>query len=85
MCWREKWRWGTLESDRIYTHFYPFINLHTQGAKKMGEIQLPVRFSCPSLLNVFKTYAQQFLPKMHYICPLSMFQIDSLQNQAAAA
>lgn len=77
-------RLSTLESDRIYTHSYPLINLHTQGAKKMGEIQLAVRFSCPSLLNVLQTYAQSLLPKMHYICPLSMFQLDSLRNQAAA-
>ncbi|GAU16349.1 hypothetical protein TSUD_116980 [Trifolium subterraneum] len=77
-------RLSTLESDRIYTHFYPLINLHTQGARKMGEIQLAVRFSCPSLLNVLQTYTQPFLPKMHYVCPLSMFQLDSLRNQAAA-
>ncbi|KAF7824511.1 FT-interacting protein 1-like [Senna tora] len=76
-------RLSTLESDRIYTHFYPLINLQPQGAKKMGEIQLAVRFSCPSLLNVLQTYAQPMLPKMHYICPLSMFQLDSLRNQAA--
>ncbi|CAL5201775.1 unnamed protein product [Lathyrus oleraceus] len=77
-------RLSTLGSDRIYTHFYPLINLHTQGARKMGEIQLAVRFSCPSLLNVLQTYTQPLLPKMHYICPLSMFQLDSLRNQAAA-
>ncbi|KAG5009365.1 hypothetical protein JHK87_017880 [Glycine soja] len=33
-------RLSTLESDRIYSHSYPLINLHTQGARKMGEIQL---------------------------------------------
>lgn len=77
-------RLSTLGSDRIYTHFYPLINLHTQGARKMGEIQLAVRFSCPSLLNVLQTYTQPLLPKMHYVCPLSMFQLDSLRNQAAA-
>ncbi|KAK7323270.1 hypothetical protein VNO77_26735 [Canavalia gladiata] len=77
-------RLSTLESDRIYTHSYPLINLHTQGARKMGEIQLAVRFSCPSLLNVLQTYAQPLLPRMHYIYPLSVFQLDSLRNQAAA-
>ncbi|XP_027343043.1 FT-interacting protein 7-like [Abrus precatorius] len=77
-------RLSTLESDRIYTHSYPLINLHTQGARKMGEIQLAVRFSCPSLLNVLQTYAQPLLPRMHYICPLSVYQLDSLRNQAAA-
>ena len=77
-------RLSTLETDRIYTHSYPLINLTTQGVKKMGEIQLAVRFSVPSLLNVLQTYAQPLLPRMHYICPLSIFQLDSLRNQAAA-
>lgn len=76
-------RLSTLETDRVYTHFYPLINLQTQGAKKMGEIQLAVRFSCPSLLNVLQTYTQPLLPIMHYICPLSIFQLESLRNQAA--
>ncbi|KAG5037164.1 hypothetical protein JHK86_018004 [Glycine max] len=77
-------RLSTLESDRIYSHSYPLINLHTQGARKMGEIQLAVRFSCSSLLNVLQTYAQPLLPRMHYISPLSIFQLDNLRNQAAA-
>ncbi|KAL2321234.1 hypothetical protein Fmac_030203 [Flemingia macrophylla] len=76
-------RLSTLESDRIYTHSYPLINLHKGGARKMGEIQLAVRFSCPSLFNVLQTYAQPLLPEMHYISPLSRFQLDSLRNQAA--
>ncbi|XP_047163494.1 FT-interacting protein 3-like [Vigna umbellata] len=76
-------RLSTLESDKIYTHSYPLINLQTQGAKKMGEIQLAVRFSCPSMLNVLQTYAQPLLPRMHYTSPLSRFQLDSLRNQAA--
>nr|KYP49297.1 Multiple C2 and transmembrane domain-containing protein 1 [Cajanus cajan] len=76
-------RLSTLESNRIYTHSYPLINLQTGGAKKMGEIQLAVRFSCPSLFNVMQTYAQPLLPEIHYISPLSIFQLDSLRNQAA--
>jgi len=76
-------RLSTLESDKIYTHSYPLINLQTQGARKMGEIQLAVRFSCPSMLNVLQTYAQPLLPRMHYTSPLSRFQLDSLRNQAA--
>ncbi|KAL1351654.1 hypothetical protein HN51_015544 [Arachis hypogaea] len=77
-------RLSTLETDRIYTHSYPLINLTNQGVKKMGEIQLAVRFSCSSLLNVLQTYTQPLLPRMHYISPLSIFQLDSLRNQAAA-
>ncbi|KAL9324551.1 hypothetical protein ACSQ67_009408 [Phaseolus vulgaris] len=76
-------RLSTLESDKIYTHSYPLINLQTQGARKMGEIQLVVRFSCASILNVLQTYAQPLLPRMHYTSPLSRFQLDSLRNQAA--
>ncbi|KAK7364060.1 hypothetical protein VNO80_12407 [Phaseolus coccineus] len=76
-------RLSTLESDKIYTHSYPLINLQTQGARKMGEIQLAVRFSCASILNVLQTYAQPLLPRMHYTSPLSRFQLDSLRNQAA--
>ncbi|KAK7271819.1 hypothetical protein RJT34_28028 [Clitoria ternatea] len=77
-------RLSTLESDRIYTHSYPLINLQPPKAKKVGEIQLAVRFSCPSLLNVLQTYAQPLLPAMHYVCPLSIFQLESLRDQAAA-
>ncbi|KAI9116479.1 hypothetical protein K1719_012646 [Acacia pycnantha] len=76
-------RLSTLETDRIYTHFYPLINLQPQGAIKMGEIQLVVRFSTTSLLNVLQIYTQPLLPKMHYISPLSVFQLDSLRNQVA--
>ncbi|KAK4285536.1 hypothetical protein QN277_002224 [Acacia crassicarpa] len=76
-------RLSTLETGRIYTHFYPLINLQPQGAIKMGEIQLVVRFSTTSLLNVLQIYTQPMLPKMHYISPLSVFQLDSLRNQVA--
>ncbi|KAI4299727.1 hypothetical protein L6164_033158 [Bauhinia variegata] len=76
-------RLSMLEIDRIYTHSYPLINLEPQGAKKMGDIQLAVRFSCPSMLNVLQTYAEPLLPTMHYASPLSRFQLDSLRNQAA--
>ncbi|KAJ7949115.1 C2 domain-containing protein [Quillaja saponaria] len=74
---------STLEINRIYTHSYPLIDLQSSGAKKMGEIQLAVRFSCPSLLNVLQIYALPMLPRMHYISPLSIFQLDSLRSQAA--
>ncbi|CAL0310304.1 unnamed protein product [Lupinus luteus] len=77
-------RLSTLETGRIYTHSYPLINLSAHGATKMGEIQLAVRFSSPSLLNVLQTYARPLLPRMHYRSPLSIFQVDNLRNQAAA-
>ncbi|KAL7242939.1 hypothetical protein ACSBR1_015360 [Camellia fascicularis] len=75
-------RLSMLESDRVYTHSYPLIVLHSNGVKKMGEIQLAVRFTYSSFYNMLQLYAQPLLPKMHYLHPLSVFQQDSLRHQA---
>ncbi|KAK9999890.1 hypothetical protein SO802_019493 [Lithocarpus litseifolius] len=76
-------RLSTLETDRVYTHSYPLLVLHhPSGVKKMGEIQLAVRFSCSSLINMLYIYSHPLLPKMHYIHPLSVIQLDSLRHQA---
>lgn len=75
-------RLSTLESERVYTHAYPLLVLHPNGVKKMGEIQLAVRFTCSSLLNMMHLYSQPLLPKMHYIHPLTVSQLDNLRHQA---
>jgi len=75
-------RLSTLETDRVYTHSYPLLVLHPTGVKKMGEIQLAVRFTCSSLLNMMHMYSNPLLPKMHYIHPLTVSQLDSLRHQA---
>ncbi|KAL5719588.1 FT-interacting protein 3 [Ranunculus cassubicifolius] len=75
-------RLSTLETERVYTHSYPLLVLHNSGVKKMGEIQLAVRFSCTSTLNMMYIYSQPLLPKMHYLHPLSVIQLDSLRHQA---
>ncbi|KAK9673691.1 hypothetical protein RND81_12G183700 [Saponaria officinalis] len=75
-------RLSTLEADRVYTHSYPLIVLHPSGVKKMGEVQLAVRFTCSSWINMLHMYSQPLLPKMHYIHPLSVIQLDSLRHQA---
>ncbi|XP_047340504.1 FT-interacting protein 3-like [Impatiens glandulifera] len=75
-------RLSTLETERVYTHAYPLLVLHNSGVKKMGEIQLAVRFTCSSLLNMMNTYSLPLLPKMHYIHPLTISQLDSLRHQA---
>ncbi|KNA25432.1 hypothetical protein SOVF_005460 [Spinacia oleracea] len=75
-------RLSTLETDRVYTHSYPLIVLHPSGVKKMGEVQLAVRFSCSSWINMLHMYSHPLLPKMHYIHPLSVIQLDSLRHQA---
>ena len=59
-------RLSTLETDRIYTHSYPLIVLQPSGVKKMGELQLAVRFTCLSLSTIIYQYSQPLLPKLHY-------------------
>jgi Ca2+-dependent lipid-binding protein len=63
-------RLSTLETDRVYTHAYPLLVLQSSGVKKTGEIQLAVRFTCSSLINMLHLYSHPLLPKMHYIHPL---------------
>ncbi|KAH6789692.1 Calcium-dependent lipid-binding plant phosphoribosyltransferase family protein [Perilla frutescens var. frutescens] len=75
-------RLSTLETGRVYTHLYPLIVLSPTGVKKMGEIQLAVRFSCASLFNVLQLYTQPLLPNLHYLYPLSCHQVESLRYQA---
>ncbi|MED6209625.1 FT-interacting protein 3 [Stylosanthes scabra] len=75
-------RLSTLEADRVYTHSYPLLVLHNSGVKKTGEVQLAVRFTSSSFINMMYKYSQPLLPKMHYIHPLSVIQLDNLRHQA---
>ena len=75
-------RLSTLNADRIYTHSHPLIVLQPNGVKKMGEIQLAVRFTCSSTWNLFQSYTQSLFLQMHYLFPLSLYQVESLRHQA---
>lgn len=75
-------RLSTLETGRVYTHSYPLLVLHPSGLKKMGEIHLAIRFSSTSLINMMYTYSRPLLPKMHYVRPLTVMQLDMLRHQA---
>ncbi|KAK6933741.1 C2 domain [Dillenia turbinata] len=75
-------RLSTLETDRVYTHSYPLVVLQPSGLKKTGEIQLAVRFSCLSFVNMLQMYSQPLLPKMHYVYPLTVYQLHNLRHQA---
>ncbi|KAL6911661.1 hypothetical protein ACP4OV_000466 [Aristida adscensionis] len=77
-------RLSTLETGRIYTHAYPLISLHGGGIRKMGELQLAVRFSATSTLGLLQTYAQPHLPAMHYHHPLSIVHQEALRREAVA-
>ncbi|GFY92533.1 C2 calcium/lipid-binding plant phosphoribosyltransferase family protein [Actinidia rufa] len=75
-------RISTLETGRVYTHSYPLLVLHPSGVKKMGELHLAIRFSCTSMVNMMFIYSRPLLPKMHYIRPLTVMQLDMLRHQA---
>lgn len=75
-------RISTLETGRIYTHSYPLLVLHPTGVKKMGELHLAIRFSCTSFVNMLYVYSKPLLPKMHYVRPFSVIQLDMLRHQA---
>ncbi|XP_066361451.1 protein QUIRKY-like [Miscanthus floridulus] len=50
---------STLESNRVYTVSYPLLVLLRLGLKKMGEVQLAVRFSSPvQLPDTWATYME---------------------------
>jgi hypothetical protein len=75
-------RLSTLESDRVYTNAYPLLVVTPQGIKKMGELELAVRLSCASTLNLMQAYVQPPLPRMHYYYPLDPKQLESLRVAA---
>lgn len=75
-------RLSTLEAHRIYTNSYPLLVLHPNGVKKMGELQLAVRFTTLSLANTIYIYGHPLLPKMHYLHPFTVNQVENLRYQA---
>ncbi|XP_021896096.1 FT-interacting protein 1 [Carica papaya] len=75
-------RLSTLETDRVYTHYYPLLVLTPFGLKKYGELQLALRFTCTAWVNMVTQYGKPLLPKMHYIQPIPVRHIDMLRFQA---
>ncbi|EOA19253.1 hypothetical protein CARUB_v10000107mg [Capsella rubella] len=76
-------RISTLETGKAYRNTYPLLMLVNGGVKKLGEIELAVRFvrSAPPL-DFLHVYTQPLLPLMHHIKPLSLFQEEMLRNIA---
>lgn len=75
-------RLSTLEANRIYTHSYPLLVLHPSGVRKMGELQLAIRFTSLSLAHMIYIYGHPLLPKMHYLHPFTVNQVENLRYQA---
>ncbi|KAL6958917.1 Multiple C2 domain and transmembrane region protein 6 [Sarracenia purpurea var. burkii] len=75
-------RLSTLETDRIYTHYYPLLVLQPSGLKKHGELHLALRFTCTAWVNMLAQYGKPLLPKMHYVRPIPPKNIPWLRHQA---
>ncbi|KAL5708671.1 Multiple C2 domain and transmembrane region protein 14 [Ranunculus cassubicifolius] len=75
-------RLSTLDTNRVYMNWYTLTVLQPGGAKRMGEIQLAVRFSCSSWMNLVQAYSSPMLPRMHYVRPLGPAQQDVLRHTA---
>ncbi|GMI88852.1 multiple C2 domain and transmembrane region protein 14 [Hibiscus trionum] len=75
-------RLSTLDTNRVYLNSYSLTVLLPNGAKKMGEIEIAVRFSCSSWLSLIQAYSTPMLPRMHYLCPLGPAQQDILRQTA---
>ncbi|KAJ3679301.1 hypothetical protein LUZ60_017312 [Juncus effusus] len=75
-------RLSNLESGRIYAHSYPLLILLPSGLKKMGELQLVVRFTCSSWVKTMARYGTPLEPKIHYMQPISEALLDGLQRSA---
>ncbi|KAK3033417.1 hypothetical protein RJ639_032390 [Escallonia herrerae] len=75
-------RLSTLDTNRVYTGSYALTVLLPSGAKKTGEIEIALRFSCSSWLSLIQAYANPMLPRMHYVRPLGPAQQDILRHTA---
>ncbi|XP_010549688.1 PREDICTED: protein QUIRKY [Tarenaya hassleriana] len=76
-------RISTLETGKPYRNTYPLMMLGNGGVKRMGEIELAVRFVRSSQpLDLLHVYTQPLLPLMHHIKPLGLLQQEMLRNNA---
>ncbi|EYU20879.1 hypothetical protein ABFS82_11G022400 [Erythranthe guttata] len=75
-------RLSTLDTNRVYVGTYALTVLLPGGAKKMGEIEIALRFSCSSWISLIQAYANPTLPRMHYVKPLGPAQQDILRHNA---
>ncbi|KAG6410559.1 hypothetical protein SASPL_128621 [Salvia splendens] len=75
-------RLSTLDTNRVYVGTYSLMVLLPTGAKKMGEIEIALRFSCSSWISLIQAYANPMLPRMHYVKPLGSAQQDILRHCA---
>lgn len=74
-------RVSTLQTSKVYRNSYPLILMTPGGLKKMGEIELAVRFVREiATLDLLHVYSQPLLPLMHHIKPLGEVQQEILRT-----
>ncbi|GJN24596.1 hypothetical protein PR202_gb12347 [Eleusine coracana subsp. coracana] len=78
-------RLSTLERGRVYRGAYPLLMMLPTGAKRMGDVELAVRFatSAASTLDVLHMYTRPVFPAMHHLRPLPAHTRDALRLAAA--
>ncbi|XP_051216284.1 multiple C2 domain and transmembrane region protein 16 [Lolium perenne] len=77
-------RLSTLENGRVYRGMYPLILMLPTGAKKMGDVELAVRFATSgTALDVLHMYGQPSLPAMHHLQPIPAMSRETLRLAAA--
>ncbi|KAL0374724.1 UNVERIFIED_CONTAM: protein QUIRKY [Sesamum radiatum] len=73
-------RISTLATGKVYRSVFPLFLLSPAGLKKMGEIELAVRFArATPTLDFLHVYSQPLLPMMHHVKPLGMVQQEALR------
>ncbi|OIV90074.1 hypothetical protein TanjilG_01528 [Lupinus angustifolius] len=76
-------RISTLNTGRVYRNTYPLLVLTHAGLKKMGEIEIAIRFvRTAQRLDFIHVYSQPMLPLMHHIKPLGIVHQELLRNTA---
>ncbi|KAI4363922.1 hypothetical protein MLD38_020081 [Melastoma candidum] len=77
-------RISTLRANMVYRNKYPVWVLLNSGLKKMGEVELAVRFvrTTPTF-DFLHVYSQPLLPLMHHLKPLGIVQQEMLRSAAA--
>jgi len=76
-------RVSTLQTGRVYKNTYPLLVLTHGGLKKMGEIEIAIRFvRSVQRLDFLHVYSQPMLPLMHHIKPLGVVHQEVLRNTA---
>lgn len=76
-------RISTLATGKVYRNTYPLFMLSHMGTKKMGEVEIAIRFVRTSpTLDLLHVYTQSLLPLMHHIKPLGVAQQDALRKTA---